>query len=75
MPRHSTPDSPKREAAWGASICPWRDAILVGAPRVFCRRRPNQTEVTVEGSHLIHENAPDDLGRGPQGAAVSGSAR
>jgi haloalkane dehalogenase len=38
-------------------------AILIGAQREFCRRFPNQTEVTVEGSHFIQEDAPDEIGR------------
>jgi haloalkane dehalogenase len=38
-------------------------AILVGAQREFCRRWPNQIEVTVKGSHFIQEDSPDDIGR------------
>jgi haloalkane dehalogenase len=38
-------------------------AILVGAQREFCRRWPNQIEVTVSGSHFIQEDSPDDIGR------------
>lgn len=38
-------------------------AILTGEPREFCRRWPNQTEVTVAGSHFIQEDSPDDIGR------------
>jgi haloalkane dehalogenase len=38
-------------------------AILIGAQREFCRRFPNQTEVTVEGSHFIQEDSPDEIGR------------
>jgi haloalkane dehalogenase len=38
-------------------------AILVGAQREFCRSWPNQTEVTVEGSHFIQEDSPDQIGR------------
>jgi haloalkane dehalogenase len=37
-------------------------AILTGAQREFCRSWPNQTEVTVRGSHFIQEDAPDDIG-------------
>ena len=33
-------------------------AILIGAPRDFCRKWKNQTEVTVPGSHFIQED-PD----------------
>ena len=38
-------------------------SILVGAQRDFCRRWPNQTEVTVEGSHFIQEDSPEAIGR------------
>jgi haloalkane dehalogenase len=38
-------------------------SILVGAQREFCRRWPNQQEVTVVGSHFIQEDSPDDIGR------------
>ena len=38
-------------------------AILVGEQRDFCRSWPNQTEVTVAGSHFIQEDSPDDIGR------------
>ncbi|MDX1540533.1 MAG: haloalkane dehalogenase [Geminicoccaceae bacterium] len=38
-------------------------AILVGGQREFCRRWPNQTEVTVRGSHFIQEDSPDEIGR------------
>lgn len=37
-------------------------AILTGRPRDFCRTWPNQTEVTVEGSHFIQEDSPDEIG-------------
>ena len=37
-------------------------AILVGAQREFCRRWPNQTEVTVPGIHFIQEDAPREIG-------------
>ena len=36
-------------------------AILVGAQREFCRSWPNQTEVTVAGSHFIQEDSPDEI--------------
>ena len=36
-------------------------AILVGAQREFCRIWPNQTEVTVAGSHFIQEDSPDEI--------------
>lgn len=37
-------------------------AILVGRQREFCRGWPNQTEVTVKGSHFIQEDSPDEIG-------------
>ena len=36
-------------------------AILTGAQREFCRAFPNQTEVTVSGSHFIQEDSPDEI--------------
>jgi len=38
-------------------------AILVGEQREFCRRWPNQTEVTVAGIHFIQEDSADEIGR------------
>ena len=38
-------------------------AILVGPQRAFCRRWPNQREVTVQGSHFLQEDAPDEMGQ------------
>jgi haloalkane dehalogenase len=38
-------------------------AILVGRQREFCRRWPNQTEVTVKGDHFLQEDSPDEIGR------------
>ena len=38
-------------------------SILVGAQRDFCRRWPNQREVTVRGSHFVQEDSPDEIGR------------
>jgi haloalkane dehalogenase len=38
-------------------------SILVGAQREFCRRWPNQTEVTVAGSHFIQEDSGAEIGR------------
>ena len=38
-------------------------AILIGAQREFCRRWPNQVEVTVRGNHFLQEDSPDDVGR------------
>ncbi len=37
-------------------------AILTGPQREFCRSWPNQEEVTVQGSHFIQEDSPDDIG-------------
>jgi haloalkane dehalogenase len=37
-------------------------SILVGRQREVCRRWPNQTEVTVRGSHFIQEDSPDQIG-------------
>ncbi|WP_422022606.1 haloalkane dehalogenase [Pyruvatibacter mobilis] len=37
-------------------------AILTGAMRDFCRNWPNQTEVTVKGSHFIQEDSPHEIG-------------
>ena len=38
-------------------------SILVGAQRDFCRRWPNQTEVTVPGRHFVQEDAPVEIGQ------------
>jgi len=38
-------------------------AILTGAPREFCRSWPNQTEITVPGSHFIQEDSGPEIGR------------
>lgn len=38
-------------------------AILIGAPREFCRTWPNQTEVTVPGSHFIQEDSGAAIGQ------------
>jgi haloalkane dehalogenase len=38
-------------------------AILQGRARDYCRRFPNQTEVTVPGIHFIQEDSPDEIGR------------
>jgi haloalkane dehalogenase len=37
-------------------------AILVDGMREFCRSWPNQTEVTVAGSHFIQEDSPTEIG-------------
>ncbi len=35
---------------------------LAGAARDFCRRWPNQTEITIEGRHYAQEDFPDEMG-------------
>jgi haloalkane dehalogenase len=37
--------------------------ILTGAQREFCRRWPNQQEITVRGSHFIQEDSPGEIGQ------------
>jgi haloalkane dehalogenase len=37
--------------------------ILTGAQREFARTWPNQTEVTVAGSHFVQEDSPEAIGR------------
>ena len=37
-------------------------AILTGPQREFCRSWPNQTEITVSGSHFIQEDSPHEIG-------------
>jgi haloalkane dehalogenase len=37
-------------------------AILIGAQREFCRKWPNQREVTVKGVHFIQEDSPHQIG-------------
>lgn len=36
-------------------------AILIDKQREFCRSWPNQTELTVRGSHFIQEDAPQEI--------------
>ena len=38
-------------------------AILTGGARKFCRSWPNQTEVTVKGTHFIQEDSADEIGK------------
>ncbi|MFW2404544.1 MAG: haloalkane dehalogenase [Gammaproteobacteria bacterium] len=38
-------------------------AILVGPQREFCRRWPNQTEITVSGIHFIQEDSAVEIGK------------
>ena len=37
-------------------------ALTTGNAREFCRSWPNQTEVTVKGSHFIQEDSPEEIG-------------
>ncbi len=37
-------------------------AILIGAQREFCRKWPNQREVTAKGVHFIQEDSPHEIG-------------
>lgn len=37
-------------------------AILIKRQREFCRTWPNQTEITVKGSHFIQEDSPKEIG-------------
>ena len=36
-------------------------SILTGPQRDFCRTWPNQTEVTVSGSHFVQEDSPNEI--------------
>jgi len=38
-------------------------AILIGAQREFCRKWPNQREITVTGVHFIQEDSPREIGK------------
>ena len=38
-------------------------SILTGKAREFCRSWPNQTEVTVKGTHFIQEDSPVEIGQ------------
>ena len=38
-------------------------SILVGRQREFCRRWPNQKEITVSGLHFIQEDSPREIGQ------------
>jgi haloalkane dehalogenase len=37
-------------------------SMLTGRSRDFCRRFPNQQEITVSGLHFIQEDCPDEIG-------------
>jgi haloalkane dehalogenase len=45
-------------------------SILTGRARELCRSWPNQTEVTVKGTHFVQEDSPDEIG-----AALAGFVR
>jgi haloalkane dehalogenase len=38
-------------------------SMLIGRSRDFCRRIPNQQEITVKGLHFIQEDCPDEIGQ------------
>ena len=38
-------------------------SILTGRQREYCRRWPNQSEVTVRGTHFIQEDSPMEIGQ------------
>ncbi|MEM6497909.1 MAG: haloalkane dehalogenase, partial [Pseudomonadota bacterium] len=38
-------------------------SILTGDQREFCRSWPNQSEVTVKGTHFIQEDSPNEIGQ------------
>jgi len=38
-------------------------SILVGKQREFCRSWPNQSEVTVAGTHFMQEDSPAEIGQ------------
>ncbi|MEH6634576.1 MAG: haloalkane dehalogenase [Halioglobus sp.] len=42
-------------------------SILTGKARDFCRTWPNQTEVTVKGTHFIQEDSPVEIGQAVAG--------
>ena len=37
--------------------------FLIGAQREFCRSWPNQQVITVQGSHFLQEDAPEEIGK------------
>ena len=37
-------------------------SVLTGRARELCRSWPNQTEVTVKGTHFLQEDSPDEIG-------------
>jgi haloalkane dehalogenase len=38
-------------------------SILTGRQRDYCRSWPNQSEITVRGSHFIQEDSPVEIGK------------
>ena len=47
-------------------------SILTGELRELCRTWPNQTEVTVSGTHFIQEDSPAEIGRAVHNFIVGG---
>jgi haloalkane dehalogenase len=41
--------------------------FLIGAQREFCRSWPNQTTITVKGSHFLQEDSPEAVGAATAG--------
>ena len=37
-------------------------ALITGSTLEFCRAWPNQTEITVKGSHFLQEDSPNEIG-------------
>jgi hypothetical protein len=53
-----------------SSSTPIRASSSPAPQREFCRRWPNQQEITVRGSHFIQEDSPQEIGE-----AVAGFVR
>lgn len=41
-------------------------SLLVGRAREFCRKWPNQEEITIQGFHFVQEDAPREIGEALQ---------
>lgn len=50
-------------------------SILTGSQLEFCRSWPNQTEVSVAGSHFIQEDSPDEIGKAVADFVVANHCR
>jgi haloalkane dehalogenase len=50
-------------------------SMLIGRSRDFCRRFPNQQEITVQGLHFIQEDCPGEIGRAVARFVRSNSVR